>query len=82
MMFSAVQYLPLNPTHVFTQSAFVLKLFLFPWQPPYMNSSHFPVFLLKKNLGKAALHGPIFLLSLQRAGRAPTEMKYHNDNLK
>ena len=53
-----------------------------------MNFSHSPVFLLKKNFGKEALQGPVFLLRLQTAGRAPPNRLFsfcskmnHNDVL-
>ena len=87
--FSTVQYLPLNPliTHVFSQSSIVWKLFLFPRPPPKVNFSHNPVFLLKKNLGRARKNSPGCLLRLQRAGRAPPDRllsfcsKINHDNV-
>ena len=50
--------------HLFLHSSFFSKLFPLPSQPPYRNSSHSPVSLLKKNLGMAARQGPITLLCL------------------
>ena len=87
--FSTVQYLPLNPliTHVFSQSSIVWKLFLFPRPPPKVNFSHNPVFLLKKNLGRARKNSPGCLLRLQKAGRAPPDRllsfcsKINHDNV-
>ena len=67
-----VQYLPPYPTtakHVFSQSFFFSNLFSFPSHPPYMNFSHEPESLLKKNIGNAASQIPESLLRLHRAGR-------------
>ena len=58
----------LHRPHFFSHSFRVLKLFLFPRQPPYVNSWHFLVTLLKYHLGKAARQGPVTLGSLQKAG--------------
>ena len=58
----------LHRPHFLSHSFRVLKLFLFPRQPPYVNSWHFLVTLLKYHLGKAARQGPVTLGSLQKAG--------------
>lgn len=71
-IFCTVQYLPPYPTtakHVFSQSSFFSNLFSFPSHPPYMNFSHEPESLLKKNIGNAAWQPPASLLRLHRAGR-------------
>jgi len=51
--------------HLDSQSFKVSKLLPFPLQPPNMNISHLPESPLKKNLGTAALHGPIAEAKLQ-----------------
>ena len=50
------------------QSSNVRKLFWFPPQPPYKNSSQYPVWALKKYLAVMALQTPTNLGSTQKAG--------------
>lgn len=37
-------------------SSMVLNKFWVPWQPPYINSTHFPMLELNVNFGNAPLH--------------------------
>lgn len=68
--------LPLG-LHCWLHSSNVPKLFSLPSQPPYMNSSHTPVFELKKYRGIAASQGPGSAGKTQNAASGTYTCKYY-----